>query len=236
MSIRHTMPIPDPAGSQDPVLTTAAAARQLGVAVSTVQLWMESGALPSWKTPGGHRRIRQSAVQALLSGQAPVAPTLPCEPAPHPGHLPGGESAPHAGRLLFSESEPAFERLATQLTGCPIALVSVLAARHLWCTAQVGLDPADTPRELAFCRHAIMEDRPFVVPDAADDLRFAGNPLVAGAPGVRFYAGVPLRGASGHALGILCVMDSEPRRLRGRELKALEELAAIAAEEVQRRV
>jgi excisionase family DNA binding protein len=70
-------------GADDPVLTTAAAARLLGVAVSTTQLWLESGALPSWKTPGGHRRVRLSAVMQLLAAKADrAAPSPPPPPAP----------------------------------------------------------------------------------------------------------------------------------------------------------
>ena len=61
---------------EDPILTTSAAARMLGVATSTVQLWMESGAIPSWKTPGGHRRTRQSTIQAMLDRAGPLSGSL----------------------------------------------------------------------------------------------------------------------------------------------------------------
>ena len=67
------------------------------------------------------------------------------------------------------------------------------------------------------------------------DARFVDNRLVVGAPYIRFYAGYPIRTAQGLALGSLCVLDTEPRRLREREMRALRELAAIASGEVQRR-
>ena len=74
-----------------------------------------------------------------------------------------------------------------------------------------------------------------MVEDAQSDARFADNPLVTGSARIRFYGGITLRDAGGQPLGTLCVLDREPRRLRGRELKALAELAAIASEELARR-
>ncbi len=79
----------------------------------------------------------------------------------------------------------------------------------------------------------MLSDEPFVVEDAAADPRFRDNPLVRGEPRIRFYAGVPVRDKDGQALGTLCVIDREPRRLRATELQALLDLAAIASDEVQ---
>jgi excisionase family DNA binding protein len=241
--------------TEDPVLTTAAAARLLGVAVSTTQLWLESGALPSWKTPGGHRRVRQSAVLALLAERAasaarghPAARALPPDPEflpatagqhyPQPPDEAARLAALRALDIVDTAPEAVFDRLtwlATQVTDCPMALVSLLTSKRQWFKSRAGLAVPETPREWAFCSHAIMQDGPFVVEDAARDVRFADNPLVTGEPHIRFYGGVPLRDANGHALGTLCVLDREPRRLRERELRALEELGAIAAEELRRK-
>jgi excisionase family DNA binding protein len=245
--------------TDDPVLTTAAAARLLGVAVSTTQLWLESGALPSWKTPGGHRRVRLSAVLKLLEDRArnrrpgtgapgpkPAAaadsmpPSAPTAPRPHP--LPPDETARlaavEASKLLDSGPESVFDRLtwlATQVTDCPMALMTVLSSERQWFKSRIGVNFAETPRDWAFCNHAILQDEPFMVEDAHSDPRFVDNPLVTGEARIRFYSGIPLRDAGGQALGTLCVLDHEPRRLRDRELKALAELAAIAAEELARR-
>jgi len=237
--------------TQDPVLTTAACARLLGVAVSTTQLWLESGALPSWKTPGGHRRVRRSAVLALLAerarGTAPATPALPPDPEflpslagsyPQPPDEAARLAALRATGIVDSQPEAVFDRLtwlATQLTDCPMALVSLLTSERQWFKARTGLAATETPREWAFCSHAIMEADPFVVEDAARDARFAANPLVTGDPHIRFYGGVALRDADGHAFGTLCVLDREPRRLREHELRGLRELAGIAAEELRRR-
>jgi excisionase family DNA binding protein len=230
-----TMPTPRTDDSDDPVLTTAAAARLLGVAVSTTQLWLESGALPSWKTPGGHRRVRLSSVLRLLD--APGA-----DPGSRPDPAPADEdarlAAVAASGLVDSAPEPGFDRLtwlATQVTDCPMALITVLASHRQWFKSRIGVDLAETPRDWAFCNHAIVQEEPLMVEDASRDERFAANPLVTGPLRVRFYAGVPLADAGGHLLGTLCVLDREPRRLRAREIKALQELAAIAAEELRRR-
>jgi excisionase family DNA binding protein len=237
----------------DPILTTAAAARLLGVAVSTTQLWLESGALPSWKTPGGHRRVRTSAVLGLLEEKAHQQPRLPkagdgvadpeyvARPAAsyrQPPDEAARLAALQASDLVDTVPETAFDRLASlaaQVTGCPVALVTLLTAQRQWFKAKIGTDLTETPRGWAFCNHTIMQRAPFVIDDAAHDARFADNPLVTGAPYLRFYAGVRLVDAGGHALGALCVLDHEPRRLRERELKALVELAEIAIDELRRR-
>jgi excisionase family DNA binding protein len=240
---------------EDPVLTTTAAARLLGVATSTVQMWMEAQTIASWKTPGGHRRTRLSDVnyfmqriQAVPGAASPQSadvalPDLSAEfrPAAMPRYPvdavePRRLAALAASGLIDTPPEDRFDRivrLASLATGSPIALVSLLTSTRQWFKARVGLDTQETPREWAFCSHALLNDHPFVVEDAATDPRFFGNPLVQGGPRIRFYAGVPVRDKAGHALGTLCVIDSEPRKLRATELQALLDLAAIASQEVQ---
>lgn len=235
----------------DPILTTREAARLLGVAVSTAQSWMEGGALPTWKTPGGHRRVRLSAVTRLMQQQeADSPPTRAAPPSgefvpdPAPTYpVPANEAqrlaALAATKLMDTPEEQVFDRvtwLASHVTECPMALLTLLSGQRQWFKSRIGVKARETPRELAFCSHAIMQDGPFVVEDAGADPRFAANPLVTGEPHIRFYAGYPVLDADGMALGSLCVLDSEPRRLRERELRALRELAAIASDEVRRRV
>jgi excisionase family DNA binding protein len=231
----------------DPILTTREAAHALGVAVSTVQLWMEKGALPAWKTPGGHRRVRLSAVRQLqaqpgsvgmeaegLEAAGPAPALLPAPAAP----TPQGAGALSSHALLDSPPEEVFDRLArlaAQVTDCPMALLTVLAGQRQWFKARLGLDLHETPRDWAFCSEALASGEAFVVGDATADARFAANPLVTRPPHVRFYAGVPVEDAQGRRFGTLCVLDREPRRLRARELRALRELAAIASEEIKRR-
>ena len=241
--------------NEDPILTTTAAARLLGVATSTVQMWMESGAIASWKTPGGHRRTRLSHIERLLEGtpgkrgtvgqavEAALSHVSPTEftPREEPGYPVNKDEATRlvalaSSGLIDTPPEARFDRivrLASLVTGSPIALVSLLTSTRQWFKARVGLEAQETPREWAFCSHAVLSQEPFVVEDAATDPRFRDNPLVQGEPRIRFYAGVPVRDKAGMALGTLCVIDREPRKLRAAELQALLDLADIASEEVQ---
>ncbi|MEO6897882.1 MAG: GAF domain-containing protein [Caldimonas sp.] len=117
-------------------------------------------------------------------------------------------------------------RMAADLCGTPVALVSMVDRDKQWFKARVGLATTETPREWAFCAHAIQDpSQVMVVEDATRDPRFAGNPLVTGDPHIRFYAGAPLVTSSGHALGTICVLDSEPRTLDPERMEALRFLA-----------
>jgi GAF domain-containing protein len=141
--------------------------------------------------------------------------------------------------ILDSEAEEAFDRLAeiaTDLFQVPMAAVSLVDGYRQWFKSRVGLPLQETPREFAFCGHAIRGDRVFVVPDAAKDRRFADNPLVVKQPAIRFYAGAPLLTAEGQALGTICVMDRRARRpLSPREKRMLQKLAAMVMEQIELR-
>ena len=130
--------------------------------------------------------------------------------------------------ILDTPPEDDFDdivRMAAELCDVPIALVSLVDEHRQWFKAKIGLDVDETPRELAYCAHAILGDSLMEVPDASVDPRFADNPLRTGPPFATFYAGVPLRTADGHTLGTLCVIDHEPKRLTDVQRQALEALA-----------
>lgn len=113
-------------------------------------------------------------------------------------------------------------RLAAGIFETPIALVSIIDGDRQWFKTRIGLDVKETPREWAFCAHAIERpDQVMVVNDATQDPRFAGNPLVTAAPSIRFYAGAPLVTASGHAIGTVCVLDHRPRTVDPERLEQL---------------
>jgi PAS domain S-box-containing protein len=124
--------------------------------------------------------------------------------------------------------------LASRLFAAPIALVSLVDAGRQWFKARIGLVQAQTPREHSFCTHALAEDDVLVVEDATCDPRFAANPLVTGEPGIRFYAGAPLRTPDGHAIGTLCVIDRVPRKFESDQRGLLELLARQAFALVER--
>lgn len=118
--------------------------------------------------------------------------------------------------ILDTPREQDFDEL-TQLAAlfceAEIAFVNLVAENHQWCKASVGLDFWGSPRDVAFCSHALLEDDILEIPDATQDKRFHDNPLVTGEPYIRFYAGQPLRSINGHVLGTLCVLDRHSRRL-----------------------
>ena len=131
--------------------------------------------------------------------------------------------------VLDTAPEPIFEslaRLASTICGTPIALVSLLDGERQWFKANIGLHGvAQTDQKIAFCEHAIQSSALMEVADAQADPRFAANPLVTGAPHVRFYAGVPLVMPGGESVGTLCVIDREVRQLSVTQRLMLHELA-----------
>lgn len=141
-------------------------------------------------------------------------------------------------RLLCSPEEEAFDdiaRLARDITGTPIALVSVVDQDRQWFLSRQGLDARETSRAASFCAHAIQSNELLEVPDALLDARFRDNPWVQGEPRLRFYAGVPLVMLSGEALGALCVLDVVPHRLSEQQRIGLKTLARSVVSEIELR-
>ncbi|MFM8433459.1 MAG: ATP-binding protein, partial [Bacteroidota bacterium] len=130
--------------------------------------------------------------------------------------------------IMDTPSEQSFDevvRLASYICDTPIALISLVDGHRQWFKAKVGLTVPQTPSDIAFCSYTIQSDEVFVVGDALKDDRFRDNPLVTGAPGIRFYAGAPLISPEGFKLGTLCVIDTEPRELRPDQLEMLSTLS-----------
>lgn len=138
-------------------------------------------------------------------------------------------AALHAFQILDTASDKDFDnivKLAARLTGCPVALVSLVDKDRQWFKARHGIDAVETPRDQAFCAHAILDPKqPLVVTDATQDARFLDNPLVTGQPGIRFYAGIPLVAQNNHVLGTLCVIDTQPKHIDPEIVDGLASLA-----------
>ena len=131
-------------------------------------------------------------------------------------------------KILDTPPEIAFDnivKIAAQICDVPIALISLVDEDRQWFKAAKGLDTNETPREIAFCDHAIRQQDVLIVADAAADGRFSSNPLVTDDPHLRFYAGAPLETSDGFPLGTLCVLDRTPRELTDDQVFALKALA-----------
>ena len=138
--------------------------------------------------------------------------------------------------VLDSAPEAEFDALvkvASLVCGVPIALISLVDVDRQWFKAEVGLGAKQTPRDVAFCAHAILGDQVFEVPDTLEDVRFAGNPLVQEAPDIRFYAGAPIILANGARVGTLCVIDREPRMLTPQQHEILQQLGVAASQALE---
>ncbi|WP_217540466.1 ATP-binding protein [Vibrio metschnikovii] len=138
--------------------------------------------------------------------------------------------------LLNSGSEARFDRitrLAQQIFSVPIALISLVDRDRQWFKSRQGLDAQQTPREISFCGHAILNSEIFVIENALVDQRFCDNPLVMGAPDIRFYAGAPLHSTKGYRIGTLCLIDSQPRSFSSKQRSMLKDLAATVEALIQ---
>jgi diguanylate cyclase len=182
------------------------------------------------------------AVPHLLEEQARGTSTSPSALVGGAAPLPPLEErrlkALHDLEILDTEPEPEFDdiaKLAALICGTPTALISFVDAERQWFKSRFGLDAVETHRDSAFCAHAILGESVLEVPDASGDPRFARNPLVVGAPHIRFYAGAPLVTEEGQALGTLCVLSPKPKTLSAEQSQALKRLALIVMDRLNSR-
>lgn len=142
--------------------------------------------------------------------------------------------------VLDTPQEQAYDditRMAADVFGTPMALISLLPGERQWFKSRVGMGQQETPSEHAFCEHAVRSPGEIMlVPDAQQDARFQDNPLVTGDPNIRFYAGAPLVTSDGHAVGTLCVLDTAPRAIDAAQLEQLRFLAKQVVAMLEARV
>lgn len=131
--------------------------------------------------------------------------------------------------LLDSLPEKDYDditRIAAEICGTHIALISLIDDDRQWFKSHHGLEATETPRDYAFCAHAInAPNEPFIILDSRNDIRFHDNPLVTQEPHVIFYAGIPLVDREQFPLGTLCVIDNQPKKLSDKQLNSLRALA-----------
>lgn len=140
--------------------------------------------------------------------------------------------------VLDTEAEPFFEDIVDsvqQVVSSPIVLISLVDEWRQWFKARRGLDAEETPRDHAFCAHAILSDETLVVRDSREDARFCDNPLVSGAPNVIAYAGAPIVLENGARLGTVCVIDHKPRQWSASEIAHVERNARLVARHIDAR-
>lgn len=138
--------------------------------------------------------------------------------------------------LLDSPIEERFERitrLACRTLNVPIASFTLIDESRQWFKSMQGSDYVETPRELAFCTHTILQDDVMLVPDTRQDERFEDNPLVTGDTNISFYAGCPIRGPQGQKVGTICALDTRPRELDEEHVQLLRDLAALVETELR---
>lgn len=139
--------------------------------------------------------------------------------------------------ILDTPPEQRFDRIvdfAASEFEVPIALISLVDAERQWFKARIGLDACETSRDVSFCAHALHSTAPLLIPDTHQDSRFSDNPLVSGAPFIRFYCGAPLVMPSGLIIGTLCLIDVKPRSLDEIDLAILGSLRDLVVEELVR--
>lgn len=161
-----------------------------------------------------------------------------------PASIPSDEArrldALRALMVLDTPAEPLLDsiaRMAADACGVPIAFISLVDAERQWFKASVGLSGVnETPRDMAFCAHAILSDELMEVHDATQDARFSRNPLVTQAPDIRFYAGAPLvAGDDGDRVGTLCVLDRKARQLTQQQRATLRSLSTMVSQALDMR-
>jgi PAS domain S-box-containing protein len=148
--------------------------------------------------------------------------------APLPENEADRLAALRALSILDTPPELAYDELcalAAYICQTPVALISFVDQDRQWFKSRVGWVGGESPRDVAFCAHAILQPDLLIVPDASVDERFANNPLVTSPPCIRFYAGAPLKTAEGHALGTICAIDHKPRQITAEQAQALRALS-----------
>jgi GAF domain-containing protein len=180
------------------------------------------------------------AVQRVCKMTAAITDAM--VPAPTPPNEKERLAELNGLNLLDTPTDADFDQVTERLTKLfkvQIALLTLIDKDRQWFKSQTGL-PTDlaearcTSRDVSLCGHVIANDEVLIVRDLARDPRFANNPFVT-ERGLRFYAGVPLRGPNGFPIGSLCILDTKPRAMTRQEQELLKMIAGDVMEQIKRR-
>lgn len=158
---------------------------------------------------------------------------------PAPSHPQDAERLAALRALLILDTPPEarFDRItgfAAREFDVPTVLISLVDENRQWFKSRFGLEACETPRDISFCGHAIVQDETLVINNAIEDARFADNPLVTDAPFIRFYAGAPLVLPTGQTMGTLCLISPQPRKYDALDRAIHHALRDLVVEELVR--
>lgn len=132
------------------------------------------------------------------------------------------------------EAYDRIARLAKHVFATDVAAITFIDADRQWFKSTVGIDITENRRQDAFCDITINTRETTVIEDTRKDPRLSSNPFVTTAPSVRFYAGEPLLTDDGHAVGTICIFDTQPRELTIEERRVLKDLASMVMSQIKR--